>query len=248
MAVLNCSYRSVALEKNTMLNVILPDVREAGVKIRALYLLHGYTDDYSAWMTYTSIGRYVRDENIAVIMPDAQKSFYADMYYGDNYYTYISKELPHWCEAQFNISCDRNERYIAGLSMGGYGALKIGLSNIDSYRAIGAFSPACNVKNIQQSHELLHTAIMGPGVDSVGSDADLYKLCENAENAGKMPLEIYHWCGSDDFMIEDNREFAAYMRNKSFCNYTFCETDGDHSWVYWDREVEKFIGIIKKLN
>lgn len=92
-----------------------------------LYLLHGLSDDDSIWLRRTSIERYVAQMGIAVVMPQVHRSFYTDMAAGGQYWTFISEELPALARSFFPLSAKREDNFVAGLSMGGYGALKLGL-------------------------------------------------------------------------------------------------------------------------
>ena len=112
-------------------NGTVPDTE----KFRCLYLLHGLSDDHTIWMRRTSIERYADAYGIAVVMPCAAKSFYTDMKNGDAYYTFVAKELPARIRSTFNISGKREDNFVAGLSMGGYGALKIGLRECESFES-----------------------------------------------------------------------------------------------------------------
>ena len=139
MAFLHCEIFSNTLDMATAVNVILPnegDPDEAPV----LMLLHGLSDNASGWSRYTAVEQYAREIGIAVIMPEVQRSFYTDMVCGLPYFTYISSELPAQCRRMFGLSGRRERNYIAGLSMGGYGALKCALTFPDYYIGCGSFS------------------------------------------------------------------------------------------------------------
>lgn len=141
MALLHVNFYSDLLELACSMDVILPETvspRPDG-KWPALYLLHGLSDDHTIWQRRTSIERHVAGRNLAVVMPTVQRGFYTDMRHGAPYWTFISEELPALCERLFPIAPERGARFAAGLSMGGYGAFKLGLRRPDRY----ARSPAC---------------------------------------------------------------------------------------------------------
>ena len=123
---LNCHFRSAVLRRNTSITVILPTPEEESAPIqkdmKVLYLLHGLHGDETSWMRYTSIERYASESVIAVVMPGVGNSFYQDMAHGERFYTYMTEELPKFIEGLFPVSRKREDTYIAGLSMGGYGA------------------------------------------------------------------------------------------------------------------------------
>src|SRR5512147_42451 len=133
MPLIHCNFFSQALGLSISMDVILP-LRpwSQGASAQAgrhptLYLLHGMSDDHTIWQRRTSIERYVDPLGLAVVMPAVARSFYTDMYAGPKYWTFISEELPEIARAFFPLSAAREDNYVAGLSMGGYGAFKLGL-------------------------------------------------------------------------------------------------------------------------
>ena len=127
MAFLNCEVFSKTLNMATALRVILPDEGELGAA-NTVYLLHGLSDNSSGWTRYTAVEQYARERGLAVVMPEVQRSFYADMAAGLDYFGYVAVELPAMCERMFGLPHERTKRYVMGLSMGGYGALKCALT------------------------------------------------------------------------------------------------------------------------
>lgn len=121
MAFLRCEIASESLRMATAVDVILPDKGDLS-EVKTLYLLHGLTDDCTGWTRYTAVERYVRERGLAVVLPEVQRSFYTDMAYGLPYFTYVSEELPAVCRRMFGLGAAREQNYIFGLSMGGYGA------------------------------------------------------------------------------------------------------------------------------
>src|SRR5690554_3142250 len=136
MALIQCNFYSESLGVSTAMNVILPqqtttqigmNSRESGGRHRTLYLLHGLSDDHTIWLRRTSIERYVAALGIAVVMPAVNRSFYTDMHHGAAYWTFISEELPSLARSFFPLSDLREDNFVAGLSMGGYGSFKLAL-------------------------------------------------------------------------------------------------------------------------
>lgn len=236
MAIFTCNFRSMMLSNDTSFNLIIPDKRLRPPKV--LYLLHGYQQHFGSWLNQSSVARYVNGKNIAVVMPDGGRSFYTDMVMtGERYYSYIVNELPHFLKVQFGLEPSREQTAIAGLSMGGYGALKIGMRNPAAYSIIGAFSPACDIVNITEENPKLTAAICGDA-DIKGSEHDLYTLARELSSSEQKP-EIYHYCGDVDFMIEENRAFRDYMRTLPL-SYSYTEVSGAHEWALWDAWVKDF--------
>lgn len=242
MAILKCTFRSMMLMNDTCFNMLLPDKRLRPPKV--LYLLHGYQQHFGSWLEQSSVARYVNGKNIAVVMPDGGRSFYSDMVMtGEHYYSYITKELPRFIRVQFGLDPTREETLIAGLSMGGYGALKIGMGNPGVFSCVGAFSPACDIDKIVNENRPLATAICG-NVDVKGSEHDLYKLATDMCKAELRP-EIYHYCGESDFMIKENREFSNFMKSLPV-KYSYHEEPGAHEWPLWDKWLSDFISKIEE--
>src|SRR5690349_24431898 len=121
-------------------------------KYRTLYLLHGHSDDHTAWQRWTSIERYVEGLNLAVVMPAVHLSFYTDMVYGGKYWQFISEEVPAMVRDMFPLSTGREDNFVAGLSMGGYGALKLALTHPDRYAAAASPSGADDIREVVSGH------------------------------------------------------------------------------------------------
>ncbi len=120
---------------------------------RVLYLLHGYSDDQTAWQRWTSIERYAEGLNLAVVMPAAQNSFYTDMVHGGKFFTFLTEELPAVVHDLFPLSTERADTFVAGLSMGGYGAFKLALSRPDLYAAAASLSGALDICEVVKEND-----------------------------------------------------------------------------------------------
>ena len=138
-------------------NVIMPQntLRQIGMKgvgaadaAPVLYLLHGLSDDETIWMRRTSIERYAAQYGLAVVMPNGARSYYADMLRGGKYWTYLSEELPKVMQSFFRISDRREDTFAAGLSMGGYGAMKLALHCPERFAAAASLSGALSPEHL----------------------------------------------------------------------------------------------------
>ena len=154
MALIKCDFYSDALGLSTSMHVILPQQTHTQIGMEnvtgtglhpTLYLLHGMSDDDSIWLRRTSIERYVASLGIAVVMPQVHRSFYTDMAEGGQYWTFISEELPKLARSFFPLSPKREDNFVAGLSMGGYGAFKLALRKPDQYAAAASLSGALDM-------------------------------------------------------------------------------------------------------
>ena len=244
---------SNALGMQTEVLVIIPqensnseigvNSKAPGKKYKCLYLLHGLSDDYSIWLRRTSIERYASEYGICVVMPYAHKSFYSNLQGDLKYYDFIAKELPDLISDFFNVSDKREDNYIAGNSMGGYGALKIALRELDRFSAVAALSPVANIKR-QDFYEITKT-IFGENLNIPFED-DLCLLLKHVEQNHIKP-RIYISIGKQDFMYEDNLKLKEVLKNSSY-DYNFYEKDGEHSWAFWDNEIQRALEWLCKNN
>lgn len=245
MAYFQGTIRSCELAMDTQLSVILPWDRPAEnqqMPAKVLYLLHGLGDNASAWTRYTRIECYAREYGAAVVMPEVQRGFYLDMRFGLKYFSYVTKELPVLCNKFFGLSAAREDNYIAGLSMGGYGAIKCGLSFPEQYAGCASFSGVLDFHYILEEHlddqnmdEI--TGLLGNGLP-VPDSADLFKL---AENVAVLPREqrpdMFITCGKQDFLYQTNTDFTACL-DRLGLGYEYREWDGEHEWGFWDKSVK----------
>lgn len=242
MAFFNGTIRSDVLGMRTGVTLVLPfDVSSMSRQdFPVLYLLHGLSDDHTCWWRYTSVERYANERNMILVIPEVQRSFYTDMKYGLPYFTYVSDELPKKVERLIGITHRRNKTAVAGLSMGGYGALKCGFSRPDFFGYCAGFSSVTDSRRISCDFSLVpENQINGVFGSSVTPENDLLCLAENLAGLSreKRP-QIYLTCGLDDFLYEDNRLLRSKLDNLKI-DYTYEEWPGTHEWGFWDKSVEK---------
>ena len=210
-------------------------------KFKCLYLLHGLSDDQSIWMRRTSIERYAEQYGIAVVMPFGGRSFYKDMRYGLSYYTYIAKELPERIADTFNISVDRQDNFIAGLSMGGYGALKIGLNECQRFSACAGLSPLADINAWVAMGGL--DASFGPERKADDTD-DLYRLADMKVGDPCRP-RVFMAVGLGDFLYGEGKKYADYLKGLGY-DLTYMESEGGHDWALWDKYIQEVLAWIFK--
>ena len=223
------------LRKSMTFNAVIPDTCKEDIPV--VYLLHGLSDDHTMWCRRTSAERYADKYGVALIMPNADRSFYTDMKYGGKYYSYISDELVEYTRNLFRLSHKREKNFMCGLSMGGYGALKIAMRNPDSFAAVTAFSAVADIVNQIKITQWPQDVINIWGEDALntvkGSDDDLFALASKLDGAEIKP-RVLHFCGTEDFMYEDNIRLKEHMEATSF-DYKYFEEAGGHSWDMWDK-------------
>ncbi len=243
MAHIELYFRSSEIKRKTMVNVILPDIAKASERpYKTLYLLHGLSDNHNAWINNSNIESYAAKYGIAVVMPDVGRSWYTDTLWGENYFTYLTEELPEVCCHYFGgLSREREYNYVAGLSMGGYGAMKAAMWCPEKYAGIISLSGSLDITRKNRPCDLtLWKAIFDHNMESPmeleGTRFDLYHMAsENKKNGVDFP-KMFLWCGTEDRLINVNREFSAHLE-KLGVEHTYRESEGDHSWKWWDLHI-----------
>lgn len=218
-------------------------------------LLHGYTNTGTDWMMMTSAPRYAADNGYILIAPGADNSFYHDMYYGTRFFTAITQELPDQLRSIYKIPEEREKNYIAGLSMGGYGALRIGLSFPERYAAIGSFSGSMDIVSIVRAsadnpyERAIFSSIFGEDLQ-VPEEANPFHLIKKVATLpeNRRP-RIFCTCGiqdADNFgnIRGQNDTFRQAVRQLPL-DYLYREWDGVHEFNFWDRSLAEFIGFIQ---
>ena len=266
MAFFEGTIYSKVLHMDTQLGVILPqDSRphQEGALLNGLkpkrvpktiILLHGLTDSASVWWRRTSIERYAELYDIAVIMPEVYKSYYQNMKYGGDYFTYVSEEIPRLCAELFRLSVEPEDLMIAGLSMGGYGALRCALTYPGRYYACGAFSSGCDVRGVERDDNPANQlgpargfvkhckAAFGDPIE-IPDEADIYYLAENLSEEEAQKIRLYLTCGRQDPLYGANQKLKKIMDQTSLKEYYYDDWDGTHEWGYWDVAIQKFFKI-----
>ena len=248
MAWIQCQFYSETLNLSTGITVFIPQhsaIQVSGSgKLPVLYLLHGLSADHTDWIRHSFIERYADNKGIAVVMPSVGRSYYTDMKYGSPYFTFLSEELPIVVRALFPISDRREDTFVAGMSMGGYGALKLGLSFPERYAAAASLSGGLDIVsrmnglNNFQPNELI--AIFGDVAELKGSPNDLFYLLDKLkEYDGNKPM-LYQCCGTEDFLYPDNQTFRRYAIDLGI-EVTYDEGYGEHDWDYWDPMIQRML-------
>lgn len=246
MAFLQCSFHSDVLGMGCQMNVIVPQPSttligmDSSVRVRkdyrVLYLLHGCSDDHTIWGRRTSIERYVAGQDLVVIMPSVQRSFYTDMVHGGRYWTFISEELPQIAQAMFPISTRREDTFVAGLSMGGFGTMKLILNHPDRFAGGAAFSSVIDLDWHRQAipHEWPH--VFGSMEQVKDSPNDLYAAAAKLAASDAPKPRIFQCCGTEDIFCPPNRKFRDHL-NALNLQPTYREYPGNHSWDFWDSHI-----------
>jgi S-formylglutathione hydrolase FrmB len=248
MAFLHIDHLPETVKVHSPLNIILPDPGTMnGIPVRdrkVLYLLHGLSDDASAWPRYTAIETYAKKYGLVVVMPSVGRSFYLDMPNGQKYFSYLTEELPQYLQDVFGIVPDRGKTFIAGLSMGGYGALKAALTRPELYFAAGSFSGVLSMHgwnaNPDDPRMTEFSMLFGDLSKLPGSVHDPSTwMINNVKNSRPSP-SLYVSCGLHDELLPTNRFFLNTCKTQGV-TVDYHEEDGIHDWFFWDKQIQKFL-------
>lgn len=246
MAFLEVKFFSDVLGMCMSMNVILP--QNATEKVPTLYLLHGMSDDHTTWSRLTSIERYAEEQGIAVVMPTTYLGWYTDMALGGAYRTFVGEELPKICRSFFPMLSDRREdTYLSGNSMGGYGSMAIALTYPDTFSIAAPLSAAFDPTHLHDPAHPENTYfedIFGPIGEFAGSKNDLWHLAKTVKEAGGNVPKVFLWCGTEDFLYNDNTAFRDHLVSLGY-DLTYTQSPGNHSWYYWDREIQSVLRFIR---
>ncbi|MHB9031666.1 MAG: alpha/beta hydrolase [Anaerolineae bacterium] len=249
MALMHIVHEPQTTKVDTPLEIILPDPGAMGDlpvrRRKVLYLLHGLSDDASAWQRFTNIEVIARQYGLVVVMPSVGRSFYADLPNGQAYFTYITQELPQYLSDVFDLRPAREDTLLAGLSMGGYGAIKCGLLYPERYAAIGAFSGVLSLAIFQTHRDDTRQPefefTFGDLSKLPGSAHDPAAWLNNAARNKTALPGLYVSCGTADDLLPLNRIFRDQCRQLGI-PLAYSEIEGaKHNWLLWDAEIRRFL-------
>ncbi|MCJ7695339.1 MAG: esterase family protein [Anaerolineaceae bacterium] len=251
MALIRFDHLPESIKINTPLNIILPDpgdMRDMPIRKRkVLYLLHGLSDDASAWQRFSSIETIARAYGLVVVMPSVGRSFYTDQPNGQLYFTYLTQELPQYLSDVFNLTPEREDTLIAGISMGGYGAFKVALHFPQRFFAAASFSGALSLEilraipNDPRQAEFEH--IFGDLNKLGGGLHDPMVWLKNAaENNTDLP-RLFIACGRQDDLYPLNVMINSLCQSMGI-HVDYHEEDGKHDWPFWDKQIQRFLEIV----
>lgn len=251
MAILQYKISSQALATKTNVNVILPtpspfemeqrpDERfyTEGKKYQVLYLYHGTHGDSWDWLRFSRIESYAQKYRLAIVMPEVQNSSFHNIPGSYRYYDYVSRELPEIINWTFPISRRRENTFVAGLSMGGSGAFKVGMANPTRFGAVASLSGGFMLtERIEHDRKCLHAAAYGPDEMLTGTIEDPFWLSAQLMEKRVDYPKLYLCCGTEDGLCyESNRAFRKHL-DRIGMHYTYHEQPGGHDWDFWDSEI-----------
>lgn len=244
MALIEFRMQSEILGRPYGMYAIVPDAGAGPFPV--LYLFHGLLDDYTGWLRRTRIEVYIRDRPLIVVMPDGQRSFYANAIgsepdgrgarYGENarYMDHITHEVIANTERLLPVKRTRGGRAIGGLSMGGYGAMLLGLTYPNHFASVHSHSGAllCGTKPTEKEPADFKRVF---GDNAAGTDLDLFVLAHRCKENGRLPRILID-CGTSDFLLDDNRQYHLFLQQIGV-PHEYREYPGEHDWTYWDAQI-----------
>ena len=262
MSQFQCSFFSKALLTPVTVTVILPfasfnpvaetsldDYLKISQKFKTLYLFHGVFADATSWLLGTSIELYAHQHGLAVVLPSVRNSFYADLLRGPAYWTFISEELPRYVRAVFPLSERREDNFVAGLSMGGYGAFKLALNKPNLFAAAISLSGVLDIVDAMSHpiHPSLNADDYFGGMEKlVGSYNDLFAQIETIQRQSVSIPKLYMACGTEDFLHDMNIRFRDFAHSKGV-DLTYEEGPGAHTWDFWDTYIQRALDWLTHL-
>lgn len=248
MALLRLDHVPETVKVNLPLNIILPDPGKMdGVPVarrKVLYLLHGLSDDASAWQRYTAIEPIAALYGLVVVMPSVGRSFYTNQPNGQNYFTYITEELPRYLEQVFGLSPCRDDTLIAGNSMGGYGAFKAAFLRPELYSAAASFSGVLSLMfitafpNDARLDEFRY--VFGDLGKLTGSEHDPSVWLKRASSNPDGLPRLFIACGRPEDLYPLNVQFHAACQSLGI-QVDYHEEDGFHDWFFWNKQIQRFL-------
>ena len=257
MAIIEVNFISKCLMRTVTFNAIIPvdkfgpQAENAEQKpLKTLYLLHGIFGNYTDWVNGTRIQAWAEANDLAVIMPSGENRFYLDdEKSGELYGEFIGKELVEFTRKLFPLSDKREDTFIAGLSMGGYGAIRNGLKYAENFGCVIGLSAALvhdtwkdadNSAPIFTFRRNYYEAIFGEYDKVKGSDKDPKALLLKLKKEGRPVPKMYLCCGTEDGLVTANRDFRDFL-NENGVDLTYVEGPGKHDWVFWDTYIKKVL-------
>jgi putative tributyrin esterase len=234
VALITLQWYSLPLEGMTAANVIVPETSSGPYPV--LYLLHGLSEDHSAWVRRTSIERYAEAYQFMIVMPDSGRGYSADAPDGEAYETAMVNDLVPFIDRTFRTEARRAGRAIGGLSMGGYGALKFafGYPNLFCSATSHSCSRAVTWTHAPTSQESKYVRVFGPNPS--GGPNDLFAVTEKIDRRLLPALRID--CGTEDALLEHNRRFHQHLETLAI-PHQYAEFPGGHNWTYWDQRIQE---------
>ncbi len=247
MAWLTIEFQSETLHMPVMLDVLIPQGRGG---YRTLYLLHGAGGDHASWLLKTQLADFVEGKNLAVVMPSGDNRCYVDNIHGKDYFQYVAHELIEQCETWFPLSKDKQDRFIAGMSMGGYGAFYAAFQEYNQYAKVFSYSGLLDIlQRYDHPQGLDLFPVFGSRQQLLDGNFDLFhQATDNQEYFQKSQegvTRFYIFCGLQDVRIDMSSQMYAHLQTLGY-DVSYETAEGGHKWDYWNQCIARTIAIISE--
>ena len=244
MACATLNFHSPALAKACSMTVIVPEGSVGQPPFPVCYLLHGLSDDHTSWARHTSIERHVAGLPLIVVMPDGGRGFYCDAVDGPAYERHLLDDVIGFVDRTFHTIAERQGRVIGGLSMGGYGAIKLALKYPQLFCSAVSHSAALDVQRRLERPEVAAEMrrIFGPAPG--GGPNDPYALAATIDRTLLPALRLD--CGLEDGLLEENRAFHRHLEQLGI-PHEYAECPGAHTWEYWDCHIQEALAFHQRV-
>ena len=249
MALVSVHYRSDRLKKNVEIQLAIPDCNQRFTKplseYKVVYLLHGLSEDASSWSRKSNAERYALERGLVLVMPSADRSMYCDGVLGQDYFTYVTAELPDYLSKVFGLSRRREQNYIMGFSMGGFGAARAALTHPEQYAAWGSLSglldltPMLAVMDENARREFPFLTWCAADVQT--TDLNPVNLLDPSRHQG---LPGYIACGLEDDLLVCTQRFQTASARADLPNRFVYVPDRRHDWNFWEEQLPAFFDFV----
>ena len=258
MPIMDITFRSKTLMRYTDIKFVLPEIPPENVRkemaayqrpTKMVILLNGYMGSNITWLYHTRLVAYSTKYNLAVAMPSGENSFYLDgKATGTAYCKYVGEELPDFLWSTFRMDMAYEDTFIGGNSMGGFGAIHTALTYPDTFSKVLCFSPAMHIHQIAAMTPEKQNGGVGANyefyVQRFGDPGQVEESTNNPEvllrrlkaDRKRIP-EIFITCGTEDFLLDPNREFKAFLDSEHI-PVTYHEGPGRHDMDFWNQWIE----------
>jgi putative tributyrin esterase len=245
MALLQAGFYSPVLNKQVAMNVLVPDAGNGPFPV--FYLLHGFSDDHSMWLRRTRIEMFVSNLPLIVAMPDGFHGFYTDNEEGPAYGKYMTQDVIGFVERTFHARKDRAGRCVGGLSMGGYGALRLALENPQLFVSANSHSGAAQAWFPEDPDYLKKDPARRRvfGLNPSGTHHDIFHLARELKKSRKPIPKLLIDCGREDYLFKQNQEIHRQFK-KIGIPHEYREFSGAHDWSYWEEHVKEAVAFHAK--
>ena len=244
MAFATIHYYSKSLVRASSFNVIFPDEPDAQRPWAVYYLLHGLSDDHTTWCRRTSIERYVLGYPLMVVMPNGGRGWSTNAVEGEKFEDDLMIDVMGLIEKDFPVRASRSGRAIGGISMGGFGAVKLGLKHPETFASVDSQSGVVGLlRSPNEARRLVPELDRIFGRSPKDGPEDPFALAGGGKSKKRPALRLN--CGHEDPFIEQNREFRDHLKRLAI-PHEYVEHAGTHSWRYWDHHVGESIDFHRR--